>query len=86
MFVTYFSTALGLTLRASTIPLFERFGHEPQHVELARGEAFKRIVAAAQEQLGDHLGIEGCTPSCHPPQRVEEVRHMCDPILEEVPN
>ena len=41
-------------------------------------------MTAAREQLRDHLGIQGAAAGGHPVQRVEELRQVGDPVLEQV--
>src|SRR5438552_3348907 len=67
MFVTYFSTALGLTFSSATIPLLDRpLGHEPQHLQLPRGEPVDLVVAPADQELRDDLRVQGRAAGRHP--------------------
>src|SRR6266540_1099890 len=60
--------------------------HQPQHLLLAQSEAVDRVAAAADQELGDDLGVERGATGGHPAQRVEEVGHVGDAVLEEVPD
>ena len=85
MLVTYFSTALGLTFRVChDAGVGAALGHQPQHLLLARGEAVHRVVAAADHQLGDDLGVQRGAAGGDPAHRVEEVADVRDPVLEQV--
>ena len=59
-------------------------GHHAQHLELAGGEPVDGIVAVADQQLGHDLGVERGAAGGHPAQRVQEVGHLGDPVLEQV--
>ena len=85
--VTYFSTALELTFKAATIPLFERPSAISRSTSSSRGgEPVDRVGAAAHEKLRDDFGIEGRAAGRHPAHRVEEISHLRDPVLEEIPD
>ena len=74
MLLTYFSTALGLTRRASVMPLLSGLGHQLEDLQLAGVRMVQRVGAAADlQQLGDHLRVEGGAAGGHLAQGVEEV-------------
>src|SRR6204780_434886 len=58
-------------------------GHQREDLALPGGELAER-VAAAGEQLGDDLGVEGAAALGHPGQRVEELGDVGAPVLEQV--
>ena len=60
-------------------------GHEPQHLALAGRQPAERVAAAAAgEQLGDDLGVEGGAALAHPAHGVEELGDVGDPVLQQV--
>src|SRR5579872_6791821 len=60
-------------------------GHQAQNLKLARCQLGQRVPAARQ-QLGDHLRVQRTAARRDPVERVEEVRHVGDPVLEQVPD
>ncbi len=60
-------------------------GHQGEHLALARGQRGQALgVAAGAEELADHLGVEGGAAGGDPGQRVGELGHVGDPVLEQV--
>jgi len=57
--------------------------HERQDLPLSRRELAERMPAAGQ-QLGDHLRVQGAAAGRDPAQRVEELGHIGDPVLQQV--
>ena len=58
----------------SAMPALERpSAISAQHLALPRGQPVQRVAVAAQQQLGDHLGVERGAARRHPAQRVEEL-------------
>src|SRR5579872_991874 len=59
------------------------FGHQREDLALAAGQHAER-TAAAGEQLGDDLGVQRAAALGYPAERVEELRHVGHPVLEQV--
>src|SRR5690606_7928316 len=60
-------------------------GHQAQHLALPRGESREHVLlAAAPEQLGDHLRVQGRTALGHPDHRVHELTYFGHPVLEQI--
>ena len=57
--------------------------HQREHLAFARGELCER-PAAAGEELRDHLGVEGGAAGRDPVERVDELVHPADAVLEQV--
>lgn len=61
------------------------FGHQRQHLSLARGEVFERIVAATSlDQRLDETRVNNGSARRDPSQRVDELVHVQDATLEQV--
>src|SRR3954451_3434503 len=59
--------------------------HAGEHSSLALAEALERVAnAPAAHKLGDHGGIDDETPSRDPTNRVDQLFHIIDAVLEEV--
>ena len=60
-------------------------GHRGEHLALARRQRRQPVVApAADHQLGDHLGVERRPAGRHARERVHELAHVRDAVLEQV--
>src|SRR4051794_29799388 len=60
-------------------------GDQAQHLALARAERGQRSgLAAARQQPGDDLGVEGGAACRYAPQRVGELLAVADAVLEQV--
>src|SRR3546814_7019623 len=60
-------------------------GNEREHLAFAFGEPLHPLVAAAPaEQLRDHLGVEDGGPRSDAGARVQEHRHVGDPVVQPV--
>jgi hypothetical protein len=60
------------------------FGHQRKHVTFPFGQLIQRVAAPAYQQLRHHLGVQRGAASCHPAQRVEELRNVGYPVLQQV--
>src|SRR5258708_32924029 len=61
------------------------FGHEGEHLTLARGEDVQRIVAAAGgDELLDEGGVDDGTAARDPAERVDELVDVGNPALGQV--
>ena len=58
-------------------------GDEGEDLALARGQRGQRVAAAAQ-QLADHLGVDDGAAGGHAAQRGDEVLDVGHPVLEQV--
>jgi hypothetical protein len=61
-------------------------GHEPQHLQIPRGEPVDRVVVAADQELRDDLRVQGGAAGRYPAHRVQEVTHVRDAVLQQVAN
>ena len=86
MLVTCFSTVLSLTTSAAAMAEFDRpSAMAGEHLALAGRERGERVApAAAGEELGDDLGVEGGAALAHPAHGGEELGDVGDAVLEEV--
>ena len=86
MLLMCFSVAPSVIPSSVAIPWFVRpFGHRRQDLPFAGREHLERVVAAPRgHQLGDHLGVQGGAAAGHAPERVHELAHVADPVLEEI--
>lgn len=62
-------------------------GHQREDLTLAGSEQRQGVVAMrGSEQRGDDLRVEGRASCGHPSEDAEEIVHVQDPVLEQVPN
>ena len=56
-------------------------GHEPEHLALARCQLGQGLVPlASAQELGDHLGVHDGAAAGDPPDRVDELVDVEDPV------
>ena len=86
MLATCFSTAPPEMTRAAAIPALERPSAIRASTSRSRGVSAGQAagVAAGAEELADHLRVEGGAAGGDPGQRVGELGHVGDPVLEQV--
>ena len=61
------------------------FGHQREHLALARGEALERVVDAPRGyQLLDERGVDDRGALDDPLERLDEVLHVCHAALQQV--
>ena len=59
-------------------------GHQGEDVELAGAEGGQGVGAAAAEELGHHLGVDGGAAVADPADGGQELADVGDPVLEQV--
>jgi hypothetical protein len=88
MFPTCFSTDRSETTRIPAIAALER--PSAIRASTSRSLAVRRdepvVAAAGAEQLGDDFRVQSGAPGGHPVQRLDELLHVGDPVLEQVPD
>ena len=78
-------TALSVITRAAAISGLERPSAISASTSRSRWvSAVQRVRAPAHQELRDHLRVERGAARGHPAQRVEELGHVGDPVLEQV--
>ena len=84
--LTCFSIALAEMPSSSPMPVLERpSAISVEHLELARGQLGERAaVVAAAEQLGDDLRVHRRAAARHALERLGELAHVGDAVLEQV--
>jgi hypothetical protein len=59
-------------------------GHQVQHLALARSQSVQWVTGAAQQQLGDDLGVQDGAARRDPAQGVDELLDVGDALLEQM--
>ena len=86
MELTCFSTAPGPTTRAAAMAALDRPSAISASTSRSRAVSGVKGSPRAGEQLGHHLGVDGAAALGHPLQGVNEVGHVGDAVLQQVPD